>query len=275
MQAELSALQQQLSDESAAKEAARAFLDAARAEIADLRAQLAAAETEASAVQPAADTFGIPSAAWTSGTPGAPGAVFQECADCPEMVVIPAGAFDRGSTEGDDDEGPVRRVTFDAPFALGRYEVTSAEWDACAAANFCRAISDDAGWGRNRRPVITVSWDDIRDFVRWMNSKVEGTPYRLPSEAEWEYAARADTKTPYWTGSSISERQANFGRNIGRTADVGTYDPNPFGLYDVHGNTWEWVEDCYASSFAGGPVDGSVVTASDCSYRASHRGDNG
>ena len=226
--------------------------------------------------------FGIAQASWIGGSAGVPGSVFQECAYCPEMVVIPSGSFTMGSPSNEvgrrDNESPRREVRIARPFAMGVYEVTFAQWDACAAAGYCTRGVDDRGWGRGARPVINVSWDDVQAFLRWMNSLVDGNPYRLPSEAEWEYAARAGSDTAFWWGNRISPDQANYSGtsayNNGptgvyreQTLPVGSFAANPFGLFDVHGNVWEWVQDCYADSYAGAPTDGSARSSSGCSAR--------
>jgi len=179
------------------------------------------------------------------------------------MVVVPAGSFRMGSNNGDKDEKPVRTVTIAKPFAVGRFEVTFAEWDACVAAGGCKHKPDDKGWGRGRRPVIDVSWKDARQYVGWL-SKTMGKRYRLLSEAEWEYAARARTTTKYAFGDTISTWQAQFA--AGKTVKVGSFKPNVFGLYDMHGNVWEWVEDCWHKSYAGAPSDGSSWSTGDCKY---------
>jgi formylglycine-generating enzyme required for sulfatase activity len=201
----------------------------------------------------------------------------RDCAECPEMVVVPAGRFTMGSPAGevgrDTDERPQRVVTIAQPFAVGKFEVTFAEWDAYVA----KATSiggtkphspNDLGWGRGRRPVINVSWDDAKGYVAWL-SRVTGKTYRLLSEAEWEYAARAGTTTPFHTGPTINTNQANYDGNVtygnGRkgsdrqwTVEVGSLNtPNAFGLHDMHGNVWEWVEDCYVHTYQGLPTDGS------------------
>ena len=206
-----------------------------------------------------------------------PDKVFRECPECPEMVVVPAGSFTMGSPsseEGwDDDEGPQHRVTIAAPFAVGKYEVTFAEWDACVAAGGCNGhVPGDGGWGRGRRPVIYVSWEDAKSYVGWLSRKT-GERYRLLSEAEWEYAARAGTRTRYHWGNSIGRNQANCDGCGSRwddekTAPAGSFPANGFSLHDVHGNLKEWVEDCWHDSYAGAPTEGSAwVTGGDCERR--------
>ena len=210
-----------------------------------------------------------------------PGRTFRDCPSCPEMVVVPAGAFSMGSPaseEGRDaDEGPVRRVTIAEPFAVGRYEVTFAEWDACAAAGGCgRYRPDDKGWGRGDRPAIYVSWNDAKAYVRWLSKKT-GEFYRLLSEAEWEYAARAGTATRYSWGDEVGRNRANC-RGCGSrwdgesTAPVGSFAANGFGLHDMHGNVWEWVEDCWNRLYRGAPSDGTAWTAGVCSRRVLRSG---
>jgi formylglycine-generating enzyme required for sulfatase activity len=206
-----------------------------------------------------------------SGYPVAVGQSFRDCFDCPEMMVIPAGRFVMGSpaseAERDHAEGPQREVVVSRPLAVGRFEVTIAEWDACFAAGGCAHQPSDEGWGRGNRPVINVSWDDAQAYVRWLSQRT-GRGYRLLTEAEWEYAARAGTTTPYSFGRMISPSQANFGNKLGRTTALASYAPNRFGLYDIHGNVWEWVEDCWTGSYAGAPSDaGQAVRTGDCSAR--------
>ena len=214
------------------------------------------------------------------------GQIFRDCAECPEMVVIPAGTFRMGCSN-DDCYGakPVRVVRIGKQFALGRYEVTFVEWDACIAGGGCGGYRpDDHGWGRARRPVMNLSWEDARSYVHWL-SRETGERYRLPSEAEWEYAARAGTTTAYHFGDAPSEicRYGNLVdqdyavkyRNVlscsdgfgQKTAPVGSYAPNAFGLFDVHGNVTELVEDCWNPSYEGAPIDGRAWLAGDCKTR--------
>ena len=180
------------------------------------------------------------------------------------MVVVPAGSFLMGSPKS-EWEGPVHRVQIAEPFAIGVYEVTFAEWDACAADGGCGGyLPDDEGWGRGRRPVINVSWEDAQAYVRWLSAKT-GKRYRLSRESEWEYAARAGTRTLFHTGETISTDQANY--NGCQTVPVDTFGANEWGLHDVHGNVWEWTEDCWNNSYAGAPTDGSAWANGDCSRR--------
>jgi formylglycine-generating enzyme required for sulfatase activity len=203
-----------------------------------------------------------------SASPGAePGWTFRDCPTCPEMVVVPEGNFMMGSNEGDFDEKPVHEVTIAKPIAVGKFEVTWEEWETCVAEGTCdngpvTESGGDNGWGKGRRPVIEVSWHDAQTFVAWLNSKVSGDPYRLLSEAEWEYAARAGTTTTYHWGTEFDASKANDGNKL---VPVGQYGPNDFGLHDMHGNALEWVQDCYNDSYEGAPTDGGSVSESpDC-----------
>ncbi len=173
------------------------------------------------------------------------------------------------SEEGrDGDEGPAHRVTIAQPFAVGLYEVTFAEWEACAAEGGCGGYRPyDGGWGRGERPVIDVNWDDAQAYVSWLSGKT-GKEYRLLSEAEWEYAARAGTVTRYSFGDNITPSQVNYrDSGHGQTVPVGSYRPNGFGLYDMHGNVSEWVQDCWHDSYEGAPRDGSAWESENCSSR--------
>ncbi len=226
---------------------------------------------------------------------------FKDCDVCPEMVVIPGGSFVMGSRSREeslievdrhpvmglyffDNEGPQHRVTIRHPFAVGKYEVTFREWDACVADGGCNGYRpDDEGWGRGNRPAIHVSWEHAQTYLSWLSRK-SGAEYRLLSEAEWEYAARAATTTPFHFGPTISTDQANFdghyfiygggifdsgskGVDRRKTVPVGSFPSNAFGLHDVHGNVWEWVEDCYNDSYAGAPSNGDAWTAGECGKR--------
>ena len=204
------------------------------------------------------------------------GAKFRDCPECPELVVVPAGSYEMGTPPGeggrDDDEGPVHRVTISAPFAVGIYEVTFREWDACHRDGGCSRNPDDSGWGRGERPVVDVSWEDVLDYVDWLSAET-GEEYRLLSESEWEYVARAGTVGRYHWGNGVGRNRANCGGCGSRwdgkqTSPGGSFPSNDFGLHDVHGNVWEWVEDCWHGSYEGAPSDGSAWTSGgDCGSR--------
>jgi formylglycine-generating enzyme required for sulfatase activity len=198
-----------------------------------------------------------------------PGELFRDCPDCTELVVVPAGDFEMGSGQT-PYEKPQHRVTIAAPFAVGRREVTFAEWDVCVAGGGCNYRPDDQGWGRGNRPVIDVSWDDAKMFARWQTQRTRQT-YRLPSEAEWEYVARAGTTSLYWWGREVSNGRANCEEcgspAIARTLPTGSFRPNAFGLFDTAGNAAEWVEDCWNDSYRGAPQDGSAWLTGQCRLR--------
>ena len=198
-----------------------------------------------------------------------PGELFHDCADCPELVIVPLGEFDMGST-AKPTEQPVHHISIGKNFAISRREVTFAEWDRCVAGSGCKFSPPDQSWGRGDRPVTDVSWDDAKEFLAWL-SKTTGKSYRLPTEAEWEYAARGGSTTPYWWGKDVGAGRAACAEcgvsESGRTMPVGSLRPNAFGLYDTAGNAAEWVEDCWNPSYRGAPNDGSAWTNGDCSLR--------
>jgi len=206
-----------------------------------------------------------PTAAKASATAGF--AIFRDPLEVgcqgPEMIRIPPGQFRMGdlSGKGDSDERPVHGVIIAKPFAIGRYPVTFEEWEVFAQ-TARRPVPDDRGWDRGRRPVINVSWHDAIAFAAWLSEQT-GRRYRLPSESEWEYAARAGTETEYWWGNAIGSNRAN-GKDSGsewsgeQTSPVGSFEPNPWGLQDTAGNVWEWVQDVYHTDYQGAPIDGSA-----------------
>ena len=255
----------------------------------------------ASATQERGDPALAPHSSRVSGT------VFHDAlkdgGDGPEMVVLPTGRFRMGSPAGeagrDPDEGPLHTVTISKRIAMGRYEVTFADYDRFVAATGA-ARPDDEGWGRGRRPVIYVSQEDAKAYATWLSAQT-GKTYRLPSEAEWEYAARAGTSTRYSWGDSIGCHQARHSRRpqirisdegkpvvegedlvllpsgecsntMDRTVAVGSFEPNAFGLYDLHSNVWEWVEDCWHNNYQGAPTDGRAWTTGCVEARAVVRG---
>jgi formylglycine-generating enzyme required for sulfatase activity len=180
---------------------------------------------------------------------------FKDLADGPVMAVVPAGEFIMGSNDY-KNEKPPHKVTIRQPFAVGRFTVTFAEWDAAGLPH----KPSDVGWGRGRRPSINVSWEDAKAYADWL-SQSTGKEYRLPSEAEWEYCCRAGTTTKYAFGENITRHRAQFSEgewgSAKQTVEVGRFSPNPWGLYDLHGNVWEWCEDVWHDTYSGAPSDGS------------------
>jgi formylglycine-generating enzyme required for sulfatase activity len=235
-----------------------------------------------------------------------PGQTFKECRNCPEMLVVAAGKFTMGSPADEPERRDNERqheVRFARPFALSRTAVTWDQWEACVRDRWCDGIGveialrtreedgqpnpDYRDWGRGARPVVGVSWFDAQHFVGWLNWKAgKDDAYRLPSEAEWEYAARAGTTTPYPWGATLDHDHGNFGipgpglggKAEGRdmwtdtTAPVASFAPNAFGLYDMHGNIFEWTEDCYEADRAHAPADGSANKEGNCANRVFRNG---
>ena len=218
---------------------------------------------------------------------------FKECAECPEMAVIPPGTFILGSPSSEgrvySNEGPQRRITISHAFAAAIYDVTFDQWYQCVADGGCNSYwPADRGWGRGNRPIINVSWEDAQGYVRWLNEKlqklqqgappsVDAGPYRLLTEEEWEYAARAGTTTAFYWGDTHGIGNANCDGcgsewDNKQTAPVGSFAPNPFGLYDMAGNVLQWVEDCYHESYASAPADGSAWITGKCYSRVMRGG---
>ena len=214
------------------------------------------------------------------------GSNFKDCESCPDMIVAPAGRFLMGAAKGEKGhqpaEEPQHEVTVGAPLAISKYEITFDEWEACALEGGCGNYRpEDGGWGRGRRPVIYASFDDAKAYVDWLRQKT-GKAYRLLSEAEWEFAARGGTSTPYASGETLAPTQANFdastlsgsrklGSYEGKTIEVGSFPPNPYGLFDMEGNVFEWVEDCWNPTHAGAPADASP-RGGDCQRRVAKGG---
>lgn len=203
---------------------------------------------------------------------------FKDCDVCPRMVEIPEGSVMMGSAgnekERSPDEGPLHKVSIHYSLAIGMYEVTFAEWDACVTAGACNKYRpDDEGWGHDSHPVINVSWNDAQAYVAWLQ-RMTGKPYRLPTESEWEFAMRGETSSPFYTGACLEKNKANvdfrFGYDkcppqpnsyVGKTQHVGKYPPNPFGLHDMIGNVFEWVTDTWHESYLGAPANGRAWTS--------------
>jgi formylglycine-generating enzyme required for sulfatase activity len=199
------------------------------------------------------------------------GGEFKDCAECPSMVTVPSGSFTMGTTSSETgrsrDEVPQHRVTIAKNFAVGKYEVTFAEWDTCAADGGCNGYKPpDEGWGRGNHPAVNVSWNDAQAYIAWLRRKT-GKPYRLLSEAEWEYSARAATVSAFYWGARATTASAKYDASNG-TAAVGSYAPNSFGLYDTSGNVSEWGMDCLNKSYEGAPTDGSAWMTGDCDLHA-------
>lgn len=200
---------------------------------------------------------------------------FKECSkDCPEMVVVPAGSYTMGGDA--TSAAPPHQVTLEKPFAVSKYELTFADWDACVSGGGCSGYHPNAqAWGRGEQPAINVDWDDAQSYVAWL-SQVTGKTYRLLTEAEYEYAERAGTTTTFpWgmdfklngnTMASCADCGGQWDRK--QPAPVGSFPPNKFGLYDMAGNVFEWTEDCVHDGYVSAPVDGSAwITGGDCSNR--------
>jgi formylglycine-generating enzyme required for sulfatase activity len=254
-----------------------------------------------------------PVAACAQSTQHAPGAVFRDCQQCPEMVVIPAGTFTMGSPPAEKawaaihgttaksvaDEAPQHQVSVRS-FALGKFDVTRAEYaafvretaygpgDGCGRDSFKWGKQAGVSWEHpgfdqtDRDPVVCVSWEDARAYVAWLNRMVGHAgsgavagPYRLATEAEWEFAARGGTTSPFWwgDGDSAAATHAWYRANAGgRTHPVGLMPPNGFGLYDMAGDVWQWTEDCYAESYANAPADGRAATPDTACLRVDRGG---
>jgi len=191
---------------------------------------------------------------------------FKDDEHGPEMVLVPAGEFQMGLPE--DEIGllgksatPRHRGTIAKPFAVSRYQITFDEWEAALAAGGVHYLPDDGGWGRGRQPVINVSWSDARTYADWLSART-GRPYRLLTEAEWEYVARAGTTTPFWWGNSTPTRLTSD-TEVPAHTQVDGLAANPWGLFHVHGDLSEWCEDAWNDDYVGAPRDGSASSGSD------------
>lgn len=288
--AEAAAAEQRAAEEAAEQaEAERAAAEKRRA------AQRAAAQRRKAEEEAAEQArLAAEAAAAREAATKVPYATFRDCPECPELVRIPAGSFRMGNLQKEDAaltarmadalrgvlgtrtstnlEVPVRTVQVPS-FSVGRHEVTFDQWDACLADGGCGGYRPpDLGWGRGARPVINVSWGEAQIFVEWLSART-GRPYRLLSEAEWEYVTRAGTDTRYSFGEAIDCAKARYGQADGdcgsarESSPVGSFEPNPWGLFDVHGNVWEWVADCHNPSLDGAPTDARARGDGDCTRR--------
>ena len=198
------------------------------------------------------------------------GSVIKDCPACPPLIALPAGSFTMGSNNSDPSEKPAHRVAITAPFAIGKFEVTVQQWNACVNAGGCQKTTQAANTPPDA-PIRDVSWDDAQQYVKWLASTT-GKPYRLPTEAEWEYAARGGTSTRYWWGEQMATGKANC-KECGQPwanegpARAGSSAANAFGLHDTSGSVWEWVSDCWHNSFKDAPTDGRSWDEPNCRVR--------
>ena len=213
------------------------------------------------------------------------GKAFRDCTDCPEMAVVPNGTFWMGSPAGQGvgkREQPQHQVTIAHPFAVSIYEVTFTEWDTCVRVGDCSPDVNSGSWGRGKQPVINVTWNNAEQYTRWLSS-ITGQTYRLLTEAEWEYAARAakpqsaaNEQTLYFFGNDDETQLDKYAwyadGNTDGPHEVGTKKPNPFGLYDMNGNVWEWVEDCFQEGYTSAPSDGTAWKSEPCGKRVMRGG---
>jgi len=211
---------------------------------------------------------GAPAVAQPAAAP-VPG--FKDCPECPEMVAIPPGTFTLGDAAGVASEQPPRSVLIRKKLAFSRTEITWDHWLACVEGGGCTRLPSDHAWGKGARPMINITWNDARDYATWLTKRT-GKPYRLPSEAEWEYAAKAGTTTRFWWGNEAGKMMANC-RFCGspfdgkETAPAGSFPANPWGLQDMNGNVWEWVADCWNPNHAGAGPGGAVREDGNCQRR--------
>jgi len=200
-----------------------------------------------------------------------PGKIFRDCLKCPELIVVKPGTFIMGSDLGRPAEKPAHTVNIPYPFAIGRFEVTFREWSQCVENAGCRHRPDDHKWGQIRRPVINITWDQAKTYLRWLSSFTDKN-YRLPSESEWEYIHKAGTSTRFWWGNSVGINNANCkdcksNWSAKSTAPVGSFKANPFGVFDTAGNAFEWVEDCWHPNHFNTIINGSPRLNGNCHFR--------
>jgi formylglycine-generating enzyme required for sulfatase activity len=255
---------------SVAPQATRSTAPAGTASQARPHAAAPPATTAAPVAPPSAPPAPTPTVAQRPAAHAPVASESRDCATCPIMIAVPAGEFLMGSSTDDPSEKPVHRVTIGTPFAIGKYEVTVEQWNACVAANACPKLTPESN-ANKAAPARDVSWDDAQQYLKWL-SKTTGKPYRLPTEAEWEYADRGGTTTAYWWGDQMRKGNANC-KDCGDPwhkdgpEAVGSFTPNPLGLYDMNGSVWEWVADCWHNSYQGAPADGHAWDNPSCDMR--------
>lgn len=198
------------------------------------------------------------------------GGEIRDCQSCPALVSLPAGTFTMGNNASDPSERPAHQVEIAAPFAIGKFEITVQQWNACVTANGCPRVPQPPNTSPSA-PMRDVSWDDAQQYVKWL-SLISSQPYRLPTEAEWEYGARGGTATPYWWGQQMATGKANCKEcgqpwSSDRPANAGSFPPNPYGLHDTSGSVWEWVADCWHNNYKDAPSDGSAWDEPNCRVR--------
>jgi formylglycine-generating enzyme required for sulfatase activity len=267
--AEKAAAEKTAAEEAAHKAAAEEATRRAAAEAAAAEKARQAAE-KAAAAAAAAEAARKEAHAKVAGTTASSAKTFKDCDSCPEMIGLPPGSFTMGSRGGDPSEHPAHAVKISYPFAISRFEVTVAEWKACHEAGACDYLPDRKGMTATS-PIYNLNWLDAQKYVKWL-SKETGKKYRLPSEAEWEYAARGGTKTEFWWGDAVGEGMANCSNcggewNRKRPAAVDTFEANAFGLQGMNGSVWEWVGDCWFDTYDGAPGDGSARNRDVCQSR--------
>ena len=229
-----------------------------------------------SSARPAEPAYTVPTTRMSNEQPMVPASPpvqvseVTDCPTCPTLVALPRGGFTMGSNADDPTEKPAFHVSINTPFAIGKYEVTNEQWNACIAGGGCPQVTTDAS-RPPKTPARDISWDDAQLYMSWL-SKLTGKAYRLPTEAEWEYAARGGTVTRYWWGEQMTTGKSNC-KECGdpwkpdSPADVGSFGPNPFGLFDMNGSVWEWVSDCWHNSYQRAPSDGRSWEEPDCRVR--------
>ncbi len=253
----------------AATQTATASAEPAQQPKAPAPAQVQAPEAKKAEAKPASPAKTQPAATAVAALPS--DSDTRDCEFCPELVEVPPGSFILGSNSGNDNERPATKVTIKKPFSIGRHEVSVGEWAFCVEDGGCSFKPKEKAGQSDRAPMRNLSWLDAMEYVNWLSKKT-GRPYRLPSEAEWEYAARGGTKTNFWWGDQVGKGKVDC-KDCGsewvrkNPPEIGSFGANAFGLFDTSGSVWEWTADCWSKSHDGAPRDGSVRDNSDCRQR--------